>query len=114
MKHFDLIQQGVISYGDPVHIDQVAPSMVVISWHRDRDNYQASIDIQLLAALVNAWQAENGSIGAYLQPTAQVVTKESHPEVWAKLQPPKVPLATLDAWDHAGRRPGEGSANPAP
>lgn len=48
-------------------------------------------------------------------PTAQVVTKESHPEVRAKLQPPTVPLATLDAWDHAGRRPGEGdSANRAP
>ena len=48
-------------------------------------------------------------------PTAQVVTKESRPDVWAKLQPPDVPLATLDAWDHAGRRPGEDeSANRAP
>ena len=50
-----------------------------------------------------------------LTPTAQVVTKESGPDVWAKLQPPGVPLATLDAWDHAGRRPGEGdTANRAP
>ena len=50
-----------------------------------------------------------------LTPTAQVVTKESRPDVWAKLQPPGVPLATLDAWDHAGRRPGEGdTANRAP
>ena len=48
-------------------------------------------------------------------PTAQVVTRESRPDVWAKLQPPDVPLATLDARDHAGRRPGEGeSANRAP
>ena len=47
--------------------------------------------------------------------TAQVVTKESRPDVWAKLQPPDVPLATLDAWDHAGKRPNEGeSANRAP
>ena len=85
-----------------------------------------SADVKAAVAVLARWLDDDDSPEALeaaatlqaaglLTPTAQVVTKESRPDVWAKLQPPSVPLATLDAWDHAGRRPGEDeSANRAP
>ena len=86
--NFDFIKAGAIGYGDHVRIDGMYPGGIRISWERNRQPYTATIDIQLLAAFVDAWAQEHGALTPYLS-TARVITKESHPEVWATLQPPK-------------------------
>ena len=74
-----------------------------------------SADVKAAVAVLARWLDDDDSPEALeaaatlqaaglLTATAQVVTKESRPDVWAKLH---IPPATLDAWDHAGRRPTE-------